>query len=123
MGKIGDFARGIVAGFQSALQIGSPSKLLADEVGYWTAEGIGMGFTDQIKSVVGNMQNALLQQTRGLNANVGLTGDLSGIDGKMGSLGGNVSNVVNLTIYTQHLDDNEMENVFNYVNTRFGMAY
>lgn len=108
---------------KNALGIHSPSTLFRDEVGRFMAEGIGVGFTERLRSVIGNMRNALLEQTGNLSTNVGLTGSLNGIDGKIGDMSGNTSNVVNLTIYTQHLDDNELDNVFNYVNNRFGIAF
>lgn len=122
-GKIADFASGILDGMKNALGIHSPSTLFRDEVGRFMAEGIGVGFTDRLRSVIGNMKNALLEQTGNLSTTVGLTGNLNGIDSKIGNVGGNTSNVVNLTINTQHLDDNELDNIFNYMNDRFGLAF
>lgn len=87
------------------------------------AKGIGVGFTDNIKGVIGNMKKTLLNQTGNLTATVGVNGNLSEMERRMGNVGGNTSNVVNLTINTQHLSDQELDNVFNYINTRFGMAF
>lgn len=122
-GKVSEFANGILDGMKNALGIHSPSTLFRDEVGRFMAEGIGVGFTDRLRSVISNMRNALLEQTGNLNTTVGLTGNLNGIDSKIGNVGGNTSNVVNLTINTQRLDDNELDNIFNYMNDRFGLAF
>lgn len=113
----------MIDGIKNFFGIASPSKLMRDEIGIYLAEGIGVGFTDKLRNVVGNMQNALHEQIGNLSTNVGLTGNLSGIDSKIGNVGGNTSNVVNLTINTQHLDDNELDNIFNYMNNRFGVAF
>jgi hypothetical protein len=42
-GAVWDFARSIWQGFASGLGIGSPSKVMADEVGRWIPAGIAMG--------------------------------------------------------------------------------
>ena len=39
--------------------IGSPSKLMRDEVGVWLAEGIGVGFTEDMKKVEKEMGDAI----------------------------------------------------------------
>ncbi len=42
-----------------ALGIHSPSRLFRDQVGKYIAQGIGEGFTDEMGSVVGQMQDAM----------------------------------------------------------------
>lgn len=57
--KVKSFASGILDGMKSALGIHSPSRLFRDQVGKYIARGIGEGFTDEMGSVVGQMQDAM----------------------------------------------------------------
>lgn len=57
--KVASFASGILDGMKSALGIHSPSRLFRDQVGKYIAQGIGEGFTDEMGSVVGQMQDAM----------------------------------------------------------------
>lgn len=57
--KVNSFASGILDGMKSALGIHSPSRLFRDQVGKYIAQGIGEGFTDEMGSVVGQMQDAM----------------------------------------------------------------
>ena len=58
-GKVRGFASGILDGMKGALGIHSPSRLFRDQVGRYIAQGIGEGFTDEMGSVVGQMQDAM----------------------------------------------------------------
>lgn len=58
-GKVRSFASGILDGMKDALGIHSPSRLFRDQVGRYIAQGIGEGFTDEMGSVVGQMQDAM----------------------------------------------------------------
>lgn len=58
-GKVSSFASGILDGMKNALGIHSPSRLFRDQVGKYIAQGIGEGFTDEMGSVVGQMQDAM----------------------------------------------------------------
>lgn len=58
-GKVKGFASGILDGMKDALGIHSPSRLFRDQVGKYIAQGIGEGFTDEMGSVVGQMQDAM----------------------------------------------------------------
>lgn len=58
-GKVASFASGILDGMKNALGIHSPSRLFRDQVGKYIAQGIGEGFTDEMGSVVGQMQSAM----------------------------------------------------------------
>lgn len=58
-GQVRSFASGILDGMKSALGIHSPSRLFRDQVGKYIAQGIGEGFTDEMGSVVGQMQDAM----------------------------------------------------------------
>lgn len=57
--KVKSFASGILDGIKNALGIHSPSRLFRDQVGKYIAQGIGEGFTDEMGSVVGQMQDAM----------------------------------------------------------------
>lgn len=57
--KVASFASGILDGMKNALGIHSPSRLFRDQVGKNIARGIGVGFTDEMGSVVGQMQDAM----------------------------------------------------------------
>jgi tape measure domain-containing protein len=57
--KVAGFASGILDGMKNALGIHSPSRLFRDQVGKYIAQGIGEGFTDEMGSVVGQMQDAM----------------------------------------------------------------
>lgn len=57
--KVRSFASGILDGMKDALGIHSPSRLFRDQVGRYIAQGIGEGFTDEMGSVVGQMQDAM----------------------------------------------------------------
>ena len=57
--QVRNFASGILDGMKNALGIHSPSRLFRDQVGKYMARGIGVGFTDEMGSVVGQMQDAM----------------------------------------------------------------
>lgn len=57
--KVTSFASGILDGMKNALGIHSPSRLFRDQVGKYIAQGIGDGFTAEMGSVVGQMQDAM----------------------------------------------------------------
>lgn len=66
MDRIKEWCDGIVGGIKRFFKIGSPSKVMADEVGTFMAEGIGVGFEKEIPQVQKEMRNALSD----LSANV-----------------------------------------------------
>lgn len=57
--KVGSFAKGILDGMKNALGIHSPSRVFRDQVGKYIAQGIGVGFMDEMKSVTADMQDAM----------------------------------------------------------------
>lgn len=59
MNKVKSFVNGIVDGIKDTLSINSPSKVLADEVGKYMAQGIGVGFEDEMDSVSTSMAKAI----------------------------------------------------------------
>lgn len=59
IGKIQGFGDSVLTGLKNFFGIASPSKLMRDKVGKYIAQGIGEGFTDEMGSVVGQMQDAM----------------------------------------------------------------
>ena len=57
--KVKSFASNIVGNIKNALGIHSPSAILRDQVGKYMAQGIGVGFSDEMINVSKNMQNAI----------------------------------------------------------------
>lgn len=50
-GKISDFGSGIIDGFKESFGIHSPSTVMRDRVGKYLAQGIGVGFSEEIPTV------------------------------------------------------------------------
>ena len=46
-----------VAGFKAAFKIGSPSKIMRDEVGRWIPEGISIGISENAKNTLATIQD------------------------------------------------------------------
>ena len=59
IGKIQSFGDNVLSGIRDFFGIASPSKLFEDQVGKYLAEGIGVGFTDEMQNVTAEMQDAL----------------------------------------------------------------
>ena len=57
--KIKGFADGLLDGMKNALGIKSPSKLFRDEVGKYMAQGVGVGFEQEMKDVSAQMQDSI----------------------------------------------------------------
>lgn len=57
--QVGNFAKGILDGMKNALGIHSPSRVFRDQVGRYIAEGIGVGFEDEMGSVSKQMVGAM----------------------------------------------------------------
>lgn len=66
MDRIREWCDNIVGGIKRFFRISSPSKVMADEVGLYMAEGIGVGFEKEMPQVEKDMKNALSD----LSANV-----------------------------------------------------
>lgn len=92
-------AANIVAGFKSALKIGSPSRVMEDQVGRWIPAGIGVGIEANIKDVVKPLRE--LSTLPGRFANISLGGSTVGTDGaSLGSPGGRTGGGLVLSVGT-----------------------
>lgn len=49
--KISDFGSGVVSGFKKVFDINSPSRVMRDSVGKYLAQGIGVGFTEELPDI------------------------------------------------------------------------
>ena len=49
--KISDFGSGVVKGFKKAFDINSPSRVMRDSVGKYIAQGVGVGFTEELPDI------------------------------------------------------------------------
>ena len=70
--KITGFGSSVIKGFKKALKIGSPSKLMAQEVGQWIPKGIAVGIDDNAKSVFRSMQ----ELTNGIGLDTNMTNSM-----------------------------------------------
>jgi phage-related protein len=68
--KISSLASGIINKFKSVFGIHSPSKIFKDQIGKYMAEGLGVGFEDELDDVYRGMQNAINYEQAKLQANV-----------------------------------------------------
>lgn len=57
--RISDFGSGIISGFKESFGIASPSKVMRDQVGKYLAEGIGVGFTENMPDLTTSAQRAV----------------------------------------------------------------
>lgn len=58
-GKLKDWVGNVVKFCKKILGIKSPSKVMANEVGYWMGEGVGVGFTDAMNDVEKQMASSI----------------------------------------------------------------
>ena len=58
-GKLKDWVGNVVKFCKKILGIKSPSKVMADEVGHWMGEGIGVGFVDAMDDVEKQMASSI----------------------------------------------------------------
>lgn len=57
--KFDGFCSGVVEGVKGFFGIHSPSRLFRDEIGAQLAAGVGLGFTDEMRSVAAQMQKSI----------------------------------------------------------------
>lgn len=80
LGKIKELCNGVLDAIKSFFGIESPSKVMRDEVGKYMADGIGVGFAQELPSVVSAMQDKLGQVTSALQTELSF-GDIPQIQG------------------------------------------
>lgn len=76
--KVKSFAHGVVDGLKHAAGINSPSTLFRDEVGIYLAQGIGVGFSNEMDNVKSSMSDTMnnlnLDKSIDINGNVNASG-------------------------------------------------
>ena len=75
--KIQGFGSSVLDGIRDFFGINSPSRLFEDEVGQYLAQGIGVGFEDEMRSVSEDMQNAI-PTSFDVGTNVNASGSIGG---------------------------------------------
>ena len=115
--KISGFVDSIVGGIKKFFGIASPSKLMRDEVGKFVAQGIGVGFEDELSNVYDDMQKAVDLETEKMSANV-----------QTGNVYNNVMNTTPVQVngtYTSRLEVNGevLAEVVNDVNDKKDLQY
>ena len=78
--KISEWCGSILNGIKAFFGIESPSKVMANEVGNYMAQGIGVGFAKTMPSVVSAMQDKLASVTGALQTELSF-GDIPQIQG------------------------------------------
>lgn len=76
--KIKGFGKGVVDGMKSAFKIGSPSKLMAQEVGQWIPKGIAVGIEANTNSLNRTLSDVASMVTTEINSSINpsLTGSM-----------------------------------------------
>ena len=101
IGKIKDFGKTILNSFKSIFGIHSPSTIFRDTIGKNLALGIGEGFTDEMKNVTSEMQDAM-------PTNFDINGSYNGLNNS-----GNINTLVNynslVEAFTEALEGMKVE--------------
>lgn len=63
--KIKGFGDSVLSGLKSFFKIKSPSRVMRDEIGVYLAQGIGVGFDEEMTSVTRDMQQSLEKMLSG----------------------------------------------------------
>ena len=127
-GKVKEMLGNLTNKIKNFFGIHSPSALFRDEIGTNLALGVGEGFSNSMKKVATDMQKAIPSEfDTSLNINT-----LNNSDSKLNNLDileliekrlkGSLKPVT-VNFYPQKMTDSEMDNAFNYINKRFGLAY
>lgn len=116
-GKISEWVDNVVKWIKDKLGIKSPSRIMRDQVGKYMAQGIGVGFEDEMRSVNRQIQAAINTDFRVPN----LGTKASGYSGRSYNVG-NSSRVVNLYITAKQLTEEDIRMIVRTVNEELGEA-
>jgi len=72
IGKVKELCSSCIDAIKNFFGIASPSKVMRDEVGKFVAEGIGVGFSKQMPSVIDDMKDKLRSAVDLLSADLEL---------------------------------------------------
>jgi phage-related protein len=103
-GKISGWVGNVTSFIKRLFGIKSPSTVMRDEVGKYLAQGIGVGFGDEMPSVMRSMQNSMGGVVDGLRGDVAIAAN--GIAGGSYAAGGGVggSNVAGGGVGVQNVN-------------------
>lgn len=115
--KIKGFGDAVLQGLKDFFGIHSPSTLMRDEVGKYIAQGVGVGFEDELSSVYDDMQKAVNLETEKMSATV-----------QTGNVYNKVTNTIPVQVngtYTSRLEVNRevLAEVVNDVNDKKDLQY
>ena len=112
VGKIKGWVSDVLEFIKNALGIASPSKVMRDQVGKYLAQGLGIGFVDEMAEVEAEMQNAI-PRTFDVGATINANGYATTTAGGdfMSELRGLREDIRNLGIY---LDTGVLVGAVNY---------
>lgn len=117
MGRISEWTGNIVQWIKDKLGIASPSKIMRDQVGRFMAQGIGVGFEQEMRNVNRQIQAAINTDFRVPN----LGTKTSGYSGRSYNVGSG-SRVVNLYITAKQLTEEDIRMIVRTVNEELGEA-
>ena len=114
---VADLAGSIVSKFKSVFGIRSPSRVFKDQIGKYLAQGVGVGFEEELSNVYDSMQKAVDLETEKMSANV-----------QTGNVYNNVMNTTPVQVngtYTSTLEVNGevLATVVNDVNDKKDLQY
>lgn len=114
LGGIGDFCGGLVDGFKGALDIHSPSRVLKNEVGKYMAQGVGVGYIEEMDHVNLDIKQSL---NRTINTNIKPTISNADIDSINSRLNTNTTNNIFVIVENTNTMDGEVvsKNVYKKV--------
>lgn len=116
-GKISGWVDSVVKWIKEKLGIKSPSRVMRDQVGKFMAEGIGVGFEQEMRNVNRQIQAAINTDFRVPN----LGTKTSGYSGRSYNVGSG-SRVVNLYITAKQLTEEDIRMIVRTVNEELGEA-
>lgn len=116
-GKISGWVDNVVKWIKNKLGIKSPSRVMRDQVGKFMAEGIGVGFEQEMRNVNRQIQAAINTDFRVPN----LGTKTSGYSGRSYNVGSG-SRVVNLYITAKQLTEEDIRMIVRTVNEELGEA-
>ena len=121
MDRIGGFASSVIGGIKDFFGINSPSRVLRDEVGVYMAQGIGVGFDEEMNNVNKDIENSLqYDYTASINPNMNEKGTENNMLGAIYSLLKTIAdNGINLDGRELARGLAPYQDEFNDYNTRF----
>lgn len=115
-GKIRGFVGNVTDWLKKFFKIGSPSRLMRDEVGRWLPEGIAVGISENAKSVLTAMKDLAVSTVGGARSSLGgATSTLGGTSAIKGGVINNFTQVINSPKQLSRLDIyRQSKNLLNY---------